>query len=96
MIGRLRRALPKREVFTLKDEHVFRIEEASRPNVHPVMAQHRANAVWGAIARELGFDMHTVQPIDEDDRRRFTAVPLPNDERNGGCFVLPELPDSLR
>lgn len=37
--------------------------------------QPAADAAWQWIADELGFDWTTVQPIDPDDRRHFTAVP---------------------
>jgi len=101
MFGRLRAALglgtlstkgalPKRETFRLKAEHVARIELASRPNAHPTIVQSRANAAWGDIARDLGVDYRSIRPVDESDTSRITAVPLPNDKRNGGIIVLPE------
>jgi hypothetical protein len=93
MVGRLRgkRALPGREVFTLKDEHVARIEIASKKDAHPDIVQFRANAAWFDVGRELGFDARTVAPVDPSDCRHVTAIPLPNDERNGGGILLPSV-----
>lgn len=101
MLGRLRsalglgtlttkRAIPKRETFRLKDEHIFRIGQASKRSGHPAIVQARANAVWSEIAREYGVDVRSIRPVDESDARRFSAVPLPNDARNGGLLILPE------
>jgi hypothetical protein len=91
MVGRLRdqRALPSREVFTLKDEHVARIAIASKKDAHPEIVQFRANAAWFDVGRELGFDARTAMPVDPTDCRRVSAIPLPNDERNGGGVLLP-------
>lgn len=37
--------------------------------------QAAADAAWQKIADEQGFDWQTVEPIDPNDRRHFTAVP---------------------
>lgn len=38
-------------------------------------AQSAADAAWQRLADDLGFDWTTVEPLDPEDRRRFTAVP---------------------
>lgn len=82
--------LPKRQRYRLRDVDVARIQIANRKDLHPVMVQGRVNAAWCEIARELGFDAYTVEPVDPGSSLVFTAIPLPNDDRNGGMIVLPE------
>jgi hypothetical protein len=83
------RRLPERRVFELTDEDVFRITQAGKKNAHPGIVLRRQNAVWFNIARERRFDVRTVQPIEGRDFHFFTAIPLPDDDRDGGVIILP-------
>lgn len=82
--------LPKRQRYRLRDVDVARIQIANTKDLHPAMVQARVNAAWCTVARELGFDVYTVEPVDPASSLVFTAIPLPNDNRNGGMIVLPE------
>ena len=62
---------------------------AGKKNLHPILVAHRQDAAWCNIARRQRFDYKTVRPIDGRDYHYFTAVPLPDDERDGGVIVLP-------
>lgn len=74
--------MPDRRTYYLNDEQdaalVRAMTEAPMilvPGRENEWQQPAADAVWQRIADDLGFDWTTVQPLDPDDRRRFTAVP---------------------
>jgi hypothetical protein len=83
------RRLPERRVFELTEEEMFLICHAGKKNVHPGIVRSRQNAVWSDIARARRFDVRTVQPIEGRSVHHFTAMPLPDDERDGGVIILP-------
>ena len=94
------RALPDRRTFELTEEHLFLIGHGNRKDkgVKAVLQRGGApnvdiatmcNNAWSNIARELRFDVRTVQPHpSKPSPPYFTAIPLPDDERDGGVIIL--------
>ena len=81
--------LPERRLFELTKEEEALICLAGAKTVHPAIVRARQNAVWSNIARAHRFDVRSVQPHPEKPSPPyFTAVPLPDDERDGGVVIL--------
>lgn len=73
---------PERKEYHLNDEQDAALVRAMTappmilvPGREDEWQQPAADRVWQKIADDLGFDWTTVQAVDPNDRRRFTAVP---------------------
>jgi hypothetical protein len=90
--------LPERRRFELRPDQIARVtmkvaaakefESVMGPMVGPRHIQFQANAVWYAIAKEHGVDVRSIRPDEEKGFPYFTAVPLPDDERNAGGILV--------
>lgn len=74
--------MPERRPYELTEEQDAALVRAMTvpptilvPGREAEWQQPAADAAWQKIADEQGFDWTTVEPIDPDDRRHFTAVP---------------------
>ena len=69
--------------YELSQEQLNRILEASKPVPYiifggyvPESPQEKANRVWRALGKEMGFDWKTVRPISKETENIFQAEPL--------------------
>lgn len=76
--------LTKEEIATICAAHVQDRTVSVKARIDLATA---VNAAWCAIARARRFDYRTVQPV-EGRFPLFTAIPLPDDERDGGVIIL--------
>ena len=73
--------------FEMTEEQYEKLLEASKPT--PLMylsggrpmspsPQENANRAWRKLGKELGFDWRTVEPVEGESDRVFTAEPEPD------------------
>ena len=72
----------ERQTYTMTDEQLAKIMEASRPVPYlvfggrePSSPQENANRAWETLGNEMGFIWDTVEPIDPNNAKTFTAIP---------------------
>lgn len=91
--------MPERRRYELRQDEIARVcmavgkAKTFRRVLGAQAARHEqfsADVVWRDIARERQIDVSSIQPDAEKGFPYFTAVPLPDDERNqDGILVQP-------
>lgn len=75
-----------RREFELSEDQLAKLKEiASQPYIvigglPPRSPQQRANEMWAAFGRDMGFDSPSVQPVPGKGERFFTAIAIEKEE----------------